>query len=394
MLSFSVRSWSLRRKLISALGCAILALALLLGGRATPVLATTISTPYLAMTVQAGQTVDIGFSVKDTVAQRLDLSVEGLPAGWKASILGGGRPVSAILTDPENPASLELQVTVPQDAEEKDYPVTVVCRAAGATTSLPITLKVSKAEGGTSQLTAEYEALRGPADATYTFSLTLKNSTLDERTYNISAVGPDNWDLVLTPSGQTQQTPTVSVDSKGSQNLTLKATPPSDVEIGTYELMVTAAGGGETVSVPLQIEITGTYKLTMTTPDGNLNAKVKAGKASRVQFVVVNSGTGPLRDVQFTATPPANWNVTFEPRVIDLLPPNQQQTVVAEFKPADNAIAGDYVVSMSAKADQATAQSDIRVTVNTSTLWGVVGVLIAIAAIAILGFVFRRYGHR
>jgi uncharacterized membrane protein len=186
----------------------------------------------------------------------------------------------------------------------------------------------------------------------------------------------------------------VSVESQGSQGLTLKVTPGVNPEIGTYDLTVTATGGGETVSVPLQIEITGTYTLTLTTPDGNLNADVKAGGTTRVQFVVTNSGTGPLQGVELSATAPANWEVTFEPSTIDLLPANQQETVAAVFKPAENAIAGDYVVTMNANADQASAQSDIRVTVKTSTLWGVIGILIAVAAIAILGFVFRRYGHR
>jgi uncharacterized membrane protein len=395
MLSFPARSRRFRRALIPALGGAILTLTLLLSpGGATPALATTMTTPYVAMTVQSGQTVDITLTVTDTVSQRLDLSVQGAPEGWDVSILGGGRPVSAVLTDPENPLSLRLQVVIPQAADEGVSTLTVVARSSSGTTSLPIALTVSKVEGGTSELTAEYASLRGPASATYTFSLNLKNNTMDARTYNLSATGPDNWTLVLTPSASSQQTPTVSVESQGTQGLSLKVTPPTDVEIGTYDVTVTAVGGGETVSVPLQIEITGTYTLTLTTPDGNLNADVKAGKTTQVQFVVVNGGTGPLQDVKLTATPPTNWNVTFEPSSIDLLPANQQQTVVAVFKPAENAIAGDYVVTMSAKADQASAQSQIRVTVKTSTLWGVIGVLIAIAAIAILGFVFRRYGHR
>jgi len=121
---------------------------------------------------------------------------------------------------------------------------------------------------------------------------------------------------------------------------------------------------------------------------------VKAGDVTRVQFVVSNNGTGPLQEVKLSATAPANWEVKFEPSVIDVLPAGQQQTVVAVFDPAENAIAGDYVVTMKASAKQASATSDIRVTVKTGTLWGVIGVLIVIAAIAILGFVFRRYGHR
>jgi len=378
---------------LGGLTLAVVFMAVLVVGAASA-LATTLSTPYLAMTVQAGQKVTIDLSVADTVAQRVDLSVQGVPAEWEAQILGGGRPVTAIMTDPEEAASLDLQVTVPHLAEEGTTTLTVVARAGTTTVTLPIALTVSKLEGGTTEMTAEYASLRGVADATYTFTLTLKNSTLEARNYNLTAEGPENWTLVLTPSGQTQQTPTVSVESQASQKLTFKVTPSANVEMGTYDLKVTAAGGGETVTVPLKVEITGTYTLTLTTPDGNLNADVKAGDITRVQFVVTNRGTGPLQEVKLSATAPANWEVTFEPSTIPVLGANMQQTVVAVFKPAKNAIAGDYVVTMKADADQADAQSEIRVTVKTSTLWGVIGVLIAIAAIAILGFVFRRYGHR
>ncbi len=291
--------------------------------------------------------------MSDTVTQRLDLAVQGAPSGWKATILGGGRPVSAVMTDPETTSLLQLQVEIPEDAEESTSTLTVVARSASTSLSLPIALTVSKVEGGTTTLEAEYSSLRGPASATFKFSLTLENNTLQARTYNLSAQGPENWTLSLTPSASQQETPTVTVESQGSQRLDLEATPPARIEAGVYDLVVTAAGGGETVSVPLHIEVTGTYTLSLTTPDGNLNADVKAGDTTRVQFVVTNSGTGPLQGVELYATAPANWQVKFEPSVIDVLPANEEQTVAAVFTPAENAIAGDYVVTMHAAADQA-----------------------------------------
>ena len=396
MLSLTRRVWRPRGAAAALAGGLVFFLVLLfvLAAGAGSALATTLTTPYPAMTVQAGQNVSIELSLTDTVAQRLELSLQGVPTGWTATIQGGGRPVSAVMTDPENASSLRLQVDVPADAEEGSSTLTVVARSGATSVSLPITLTVSEVEGGTTELTAEYASLRGPATATYMFSLTLSNNTLEERTYNLSASGPEGWGLSLTPSGATQETPTVSVDSQASQKLNFKVTPRSNVEMGVYNVSVTASGGGVTITVPLQIEITGTYTLSLTTPDGNLNADVKAGDTTRVQFVLTNSGTGPLQDVKLSASAPANWEITFEPRTVDVIAANSTQPVTAVFTPAENAIAGDYVVTLRASADQASADSDIRVTVKTSTLWGVIGVLIAVAAIAILGFVFRRYGHR
>ncbi|NLE10268.1 MAG: hypothetical protein GX630_02075 [Actinobacteria bacterium] len=397
MQSVSLGSRRPRRALHTALCSLIVAVMLLLVvlGGATSAQATTIITPYPAMTVQPGQTVKVTLTVADTVAQRVDLSLQGVPADWEVSFMGAGRPVTALMTEPDSVRTVDLQVEVPYLAAEGTSTITVRARSAnGETVSLPISFTVSEAEGGTTELTAEYSSVRGPADATFTFSLKLANKTPEERTYNLTASGPENWKISLTPTGQTQETPTVAVESQGSQGMSLKVTPAANVEMGTYEIVVTASGGGETVSVPLQIEITGTYTLSLTTPDGNLNAEVKTGDTTKAQFVVTNSGTGPLQDVKLSATAPANWEVVFEPRVIEVLPANQQMTVTASFTPAKNAIAGDYLVTLRASGDQADAQSDIRVTVKTSTLWGVIGVLIAIAAIAILAFVFRRFGHR
>lgn len=362
---------------------------------AAPALAVTITTPYPSITVQAGQTATLNLTVKDTAVQRVDIDVESVPQGWKPQLLGGGYPVSAVIVDPDNPRILELQVEIPQDAPEGPQTLRVVAKVGGAVVAeLPITMTVSQSAAGPTNLTAEYSSLRGPAAAQYTFTLTLQNRSQQARTYNISASGPAKWTLSLKPSGATQETPTVTVQPMASQRLTLQVTPDPDVAIGVYDLEVTAVGGGETVKAPLRVEITGSYKLQLTTPDGRLNLDVRAGGTTRIPLVVVNNGTGSLRDVRFSATPPANWKVTFEPASIAELPPNEKQTVTAIFTPAKNALAGDYMVTMSATADQAVSQADMRVTVKVSTLWGVLGVLIAIAAIAVLGFVFRRFGHR
>jgi uncharacterized membrane protein len=62
--------------------------------------------------------------------------------------------------------------------------------------------------------------------------------------------------------------------------------------------------------------------------------------------------------------------------------------------PSGDAIAGDYVVSFTATNDQANASQDIRVTVETSLLWGLVGVVLIVAVLGGLYWVFRTYGRR
>jgi uncharacterized membrane protein len=68
--------------------------------------------------------------------------------------------------------------------------------------------------------------------------------------------------------------------------------------------------------------------------------------------------------------------------------------VTAFITPDGKAIAGDYVVSLTASASETSANADIRVTVHTSTLWGLVGALIVVGVISWVGWTFNKYGRR
>ena len=62
--------------------------------------------------------------------------------------------------------------------------------------------------------------------------------------------------------------------------------------------------------------------------------------------------------------------------------------------PSDKTIAGDYVASFRANAKGESSNADFRITVTTSTLWGIVGVgIIAVALLVLLGAV-ARFGRR
>jgi len=76
------------------------------------------------------------------------------------------------------------------------------------------------------------------------------------------------------------------------------------------------------------------------------------------------------------------------------VPAKQSVNVVAHLTPSGEAIAGDYVTTFTATAPVATATTDIRITIETSLLWGIVGIgLIAIVLVGLL-WTFRRFGRR
>ena len=62
--------------------------------------------------------------------------------------------------------------------------------------------------------------------------------------------------------------------------------------------------------------------------------------------------------------------------------------------PSADAIAGDYELALTAKGAEATDSVSIRVTVETSPVWFIVGILLIAAVFGGLFWVFRTYGRR
>ena len=95
-----------------------------------------------------------------------------------------------------------------------------------------------------------------------------------------------------------------------------------------------------------------------------------------------------------SGTAPNGWKISFEPQVIDRIAPNQNKEVQATIHPPEKAIAGDYATAISAAARSQSGSAHFRVTVTTSTMWGVAGVGIIGAALLILVGAVARFGRR
>lgn len=62
--------------------------------------------------------------------------------------------------------------------------------------------------------------------------------------------------------------------------------------------------------------------------------------------------------------------------------------------PSEDAISGDYALMLTATGSETSDSAEFRVSVKTETVWGVVGVLLILAAVGGLTWVFRKYGRR
>jgi uncharacterized membrane protein len=87
--------------------------------------------------------------------------------------------------------------------------------------------------------------------------------------------------------------------------------------------------------------------------------------------------------------------VTYDPAdTLATLAAGESATVTASIVPSNDAVAGDYVVTFSAAGGDVSDEIEIRVTIETSPLWGFVGIGLIVAVLAGLWWVFRTYGRR
>ncbi|HEY7589793.1 MAG TPA: NEW3 domain-containing protein [Candidatus Limnocylindrales bacterium] len=379
-------------------------LALALAGLATLQLAPSIraaggveiSTPYAAVAVEPGNTASFDLNLASNVERRVSLAVTAVPQGWDATIRGGGFIVDGVTAGPSSSPELSLDVDVPEDAADGTYRISIRANGGGAAVdTLDLDLRVAAAAGGEVTLTTDNPALRDDANATFPFSLSLKNDTPRQLTFSLSTESPGaGWSVDANPSGQTQAA-SFQVDAGAQETISVSVDPPDTVAAGAYPIKVTATSGDVSATADLAVEIVGNTAYRLSTPDQNLRVTASAGQRKDFQVLVINDGTAPVNAVTLSATPPQGWNVEFEPETVDQVGTDAPQTVNVHLTPSGSAIAGDYAVTVTATtADGGNETLELRVTVETSQTWFLVGIGLIVLVLVGLSWVFQRYGRR
>ena len=184
------------------------------------------------------------------------------------------------------------------------------------------------------------------------------------------------------------------IKARESKDLKISVQPPSDVAAGQYPVQVRVANDKINADMQLVMDITGQPTLALSGPEGRLSGDATAGAERTFNFTIENTGSSPAQDVALSASPPSGWKVTFNPEKIPELDPHGNAQVAVNITPTEKAIAGDYVVPVRASGGGASDSASFRVTVRTSTLWGIAGLGVIAAAVIVLGGAVTRYGRR
>jgi uncharacterized repeat protein (TIGR01451 family) len=356
-----------------------------------------LTTDYPSQTVRAGEVTTIRLKLTNAglPPEPVALALKDVPAGWKIDILGGGQPVAAAMPGVNQDVSLQLRVDVPKDAKPGSQKIMISAKGPIAqSVELPLTLTVGTEAPAKLSIKSRLPSLRGTPRSAFEYTVTVGNDSGKDLTVALSAQGPANFQTTFTEGFGSNEISSIPIEAGQTKDIKVKVTPPRDVKAGDYPVLVKVASEGATAELRVTLQVSGQGRIALSTKDGRLSGEAEVGKSSTYTLVLSNDGTAPIEEVEMSGTVPTNWKVEFNPKTIPILAPNEKKDVAVVVTPADKAIAGDYVASFRANGRGESASADFRITVTTSTLWGIVGVgIIAVALLVLLGAV-ARFGRR
>ncbi|MDX8500780.1 NEW3 domain-containing protein [Mesorhizobium sp. VK4C] len=355
-----------------------------------------LTTPYPEFSAQAGKDVSVPLRLanRGLPPQRVELGIDGLPGGWKWEIDGGGKPVSAAIAGADSTVDLMLKLTPPSGDVGKAVNFAVSGKAATEALQLPMVLTLAKTEPAKLTLEPKLPALRGTAKSAFDFQVDIKNDGQEDSTVNLLSKAPPGFQVTFKQGYGSQELTSLPLKAGESKTLSVSVQPPDNAQAGQYPVAIAASGGNASIDTKLLLDITGRPSISLTGPQGRLSGDATAGQERTFTFTLSNSGSAPARDLKLSASPPSGWKVAFNPEKVDEIAPGATSDVGVSMTPSTKAIAGDYMVSVRANGDGASDSANFRVTVRTSTLWGVAGLGVIGASALMLAFAVTRYGRR
>ncbi|WP_367717684.1 NEW3 domain-containing protein [Nitratireductor sp. GISD-1A_MAKvit] len=389
----------------AALGAMLMA-PLPLGAQETPAAQQSaelsgfwLTTSWPEMTIKPGETQSVSLSLRNEKLppQRATIEVSGVPESWAWSLKGGGRDVTAAIVSPDSTERLTLELTPPEDAStDGEHAIEVRARTAAETVTLPLVVRLSETEDAASGLSLEPElpALRGTARSTFSFKIKVKNEGAEDGLFNLTASVPAGFQTRFKKGYGSEEITGLPIAAGATETVTMEVIPSRGVAAGRYEAGFEVSGEGLSGTTQLSLDVTGEPQVAIVGPQERLSGEAVAGRESSFTFTLVNTGTAPATDLELSATPPSGWTVAFEPQDVAQIAPNSTGEVNVKITPSEQAIAGDYMVSVRASNDTVSESVQFRVTVRTSTMWGAAGLGVIAVAALVLGGAVMRYGRR
>ena len=362
----------------------------------------SVSPEYPSVVVPEEEDVSVDIVVRNggRRGETIDLTLTSVPKGWKAWFKTYSFKIGGVYVESDSTKNVTFKAEPEKGTGTGKYLFPIKAQTTDgqliSSSELVITVEGKKEEKKSEgiNITTSYPVLRGPTDAKFEFSLDVENKTDKEAIFNLAYDAPKNWDVNFKPSYEDKYFSSLRIKKDQSQTMAVEVKPYVLAEPGEYPVKVKVSSDKAKGEVKLTVVLTGTYKLDAGTAEGLLSLNAYQGKGANMSFYVKNNGSAAQNGIKFLTFKPENWKVEFSPEKIDMLPPAELKQVEMTITPADQALVGDYSVGVNVEGEKSTKNMEFRVTVRSSTAWGWIGMIIIVAVVAGLVFLFVRMGRR
>jgi len=350
-----------------------------------------IYTPYTSVDVSPGSEVSYSIDVINHGTQTCNaaLAITNVPKNWHYTLTASGMRVKKLAVQASKRKTLNLKMSVPYEVGKGYYTFYV---KAGSDARLPLTIHVTSAGTNETEFTCDQKNMEGTGATDFTFTAVLKNKSPRQQQYALMATPPKGWSVKIKPNYK--QATSTEIDANGTKTVSYVVTAPRNVKAGTFKIPVKAISGNTTVENEFEVVITGTYAMDFNTSSDLLSASTVAGQAKKIELVIKNTGTLPLKNIKLTSSKPKGWELNFDKSEIESLDSGDHTIVNASIKAAKKSIPGDYVSRITAKTDELNETLSFRIMVKTPLLIGWLGILIIIFVVVGVVMLMRKYGRR
>ncbi len=246
-----------------------------------------------------------------------------------------------------------------------------------------------------------YPRVEAIAGGSFDFEVEVRYNGYQARVFDLQVQKPKNWDVYMTAQYEKERKiSAIKIEPSGvvGTKIRLVATAPFFPlpEPGPYKITLEAVSGELKGSGELTAVITAKYFMsTVPALEERYNTTAQAGRDNFFSIKVRNLSTATIDNIKFSSTKPEGWTISFKPDKIESLNAIDEQTVDVNIKPAAKTIVGDYVITLTAAGTQVSAgEMAVRVTVESPSIWGWVGVGIILVVVAGVIGVFMQFSRR
>jgi uncharacterized membrane protein len=251
-------------------------------------------------------------------------------------------------------------------------------------------------------LDSKFPSVSADSGSVFTYDISIIYTGTERKVFTMDVTTPQGWSAYTTSGYPEKEVTSIQIDASpyGSTTESIKLYLGPNYGLlpdpGNYNVtMKVSSGSNLAATITLEAKVKAKYTLNLTTSSGNLATHATAGKQNHFSFEIINSGTATIDQLKLSSTAPSGWTITFNPEKVDTLNAGQTQQIDAVITPTEGkTIAGDYMITLKADNGKYNDTMDVRVTVETPSIWGWLAFVIIVVVILALLVLFWKMGRR